>query len=59
MGTMAMAKQKAAKHKLQRARERERDAWLGVLRVSHVVLLGTLSKEGDITQNSNNNNSSG
>lgn len=55
MGTMAMAKQKAAKHKLQR----ERDAWLGVLRVSHVVLLGTLSKEGDITQNSNNNNSSG
>lgn len=39
MGTMAMAKQKAAKHKLLREAERAResDAWLGALRVSYVV----------------------
>lgn len=53
MGTMAVAKQKAAKHKLQR------DALPGLAwawRPQSVLrILRALSKEGDITQNNNNN----
>lgn len=54
MGTMAVAKQKAAKHKLQR------DALPGLAWAwcpqSVLRILRALSKEGDITQNSSNNN---